>query len=199
MTGLQERHPAQPAASAHRGEDAPVREVYAAHRSRLRRYLLSCGYDKDEVDDAVQDSIMAVRAAVLQGREIANLKAYWYRAAVLRAGRLSKQRAARLRPVAVLTNPAAAGDGKDLLFAVPHYRADQLAEHMRRLEWLGVIGQLPRRQAQVFWLSVLEDFAEADIAEILSIKVGTVKSTLHAAKKRLAELLSTDITEGESA
>jgi RNA polymerase sigma-70 factor (ECF subfamily) len=195
VTGLRERRPARPPALPGSAKDETVRHVYAAHRENLRRYLEVEGYDKAEVEDAIQDSIMAVRQAVLQGREISNLKAYWYRSAVLRAGRLSKQRAARMRPA--VPADSAPGDGQDPLLALPD-PADQLDEHMLRLDVLSVFRRLPRRQAQVLWLRVVEDFAEADTAEILNIKVGTVKSTLSAAKKGLAELLGAT-TKGEVA
>jgi DNA-directed RNA polymerase specialized sigma24 family protein len=76
---------------------------------------------------------------------------------------------------------------------------DHVDGRTSRLYLLSVIRRLPRRQAQVLWLSVVEDFAEADIAEILNIKVGTVKSTLSAAKKNLADLFRGNTRKGEVA
>jgi RNA polymerase sigma factor (sigma-70 family) len=196
VTGVRERDTAQPPVPERSGKDTAVAEVYAAHREELRLYLLACRFDAAEVEDAIQDSIKAVRDVVLRGREIANLKAYWYRSAVLRAGRLSKERAARMMPTVMLANAPAAGDGDDPLLAMPD-PVDHIDARMRRLYLLSVIRRLPRRQAQVLWLSVVEDFAEADIAEVLNIKVGTVKSTLSAAKKNLADLLRGNTRKGE--
>jgi RNA polymerase sigma-70 factor (ECF subfamily) len=198
VTGLRERNTAQPPVPEHSGEDTAIAEVYAAHREELRLYLLACRFDAAEIEDAIQDSIKAVRDAVLRGREIANLKAYWYRSAVLRAGRLSKERAARMMPTTVLANAQAAGDGDDPLLAIPD-PVDHVDGRTSRLYLLSVIRRLPRRQAQVLWLSVVEDFAEADTAEILNIKVGTVKSTLSAAKKNLADLFRGNTRKGEVA
>jgi len=49
---------------------------------------------------------------------------------------------------------------------------------------------LPRRQAQVVALHYVEDRAIADIANVLGIAEGSVKSALHKARTKLAERLS---------
>ena len=56
-----------------------------------------------------------------------------------------------------------------------------------------VIGRLSDRTAVV--LRYLQDLSYAQIAEVLEVPVGTVKSRLNRAHKRLAELLS-DLAEG---
>lgn len=189
MTGVRERSAAQSPAVDRNSRDSAVAEVYATNRKDLLLYLLAARFDAAEVEDAIQDSIKAVRTKVLEGHQIANLKAYWYRAAWLRAGRLSKERAARLMPTTMLARPdPLTGDSEDPLAAWPD-TSEPIGARMDRLDLLRLVRRLPRRQAQVLWLSAVDDFAEADIAEILSIKVGTVKSTLAAAKKNLAELL----------
>lgn len=60
------------------------------------------------------------------------------------------------------------------------------------------VRKLPRQQAQVVALHYLEDLAVADIARVLGIAEGTVKSSLHRARRTLAERLELAITDGDS-
>ena len=54
---------------------------------------------------------------------------------------------------------------------------------------LALLHELPLRQRQVLWLRRAATFTEAETAQILSIRPGTVKSQLHDAEIRLRELL----------
>ena len=59
------------------------------------------------------------------------------------------------------------------------------------------VGRLPDRQRHVVALHYLEDRSVADIAEVLGIAEGTVKATLHAARRTLAGALEARIDEEE--
>lgn len=63
---------------------------------------------------------------------------------------------------------------------------EEVAEHER--VWRAVLS-LPARQRAVTVLRYYEDLSEAQIAEVLDIAPGTVKSHAPAASRRLAELL----------
>lgn len=52
------------------------------------------------------------------------------------------------------------------------------------------LGQLPERQRAVLVLRFYEDLPEAEIAHILGCRIGTVKSSMHRALKRLRKELS---------
>jgi RNA polymerase sigma-70 factor, ECF subfamily len=52
-----------------------------------------------------------------------------------------------------------------------------------------LVRRLPPRQAQVVALHYAGDLTVADVAETLEIAQGTVKAQLHAARRRLAEVL----------
>jgi len=57
--------------------------------------------------------------------------------------------------------------------------------------WLwDLVQALPRRQREVVVLRYWCDLAEADIAQVLSISTGTVKSSAHRAHARLAAALA---------
>ena len=77
-----------------------------------------------------------------------------------------------------LTVPELAGDGYD----------DRVATS--RTVWNAVLA-LPPRQRAVVVLRYYEDLSELEIAEVLGMAPGTVKSTAHAANRRLAGVLAT--------
>ena len=64
------------------------------------------------------------------------------------------------------------------------------------LVW-SAVGQLPPRQRAVMVLRYYEGMSEADIAETLGIRPGTVKSAASAAMARLRATLPAIDTEGE--
>lgn len=62
-------------------------------------------------------------------------------------------------------------------------------------EFWSVVRSLPERQAQIVALHYLDDRPVDDIAEVLGISVGTVKTQLHRARKSLATRFDLDSEE----
>ena len=54
------------------------------------------------------------------------------------------------------------------------------------------VGSLPPRQREAIVLRYVADLSEPSIAEVLHVSRGTVASTLHDARQRLAEVLGTN-------
>jgi RNA polymerase sigma-70 factor (ECF subfamily) len=73
------------------------------------------------------------------------------------------------------------------------------AEELRRQEIgqaiLAAVNRLPEEQRLVFVLSENQGMRYAEISEVMEIPVGTVKSRMHAAVRRLRELLK-DVYDG---
>jgi RNA polymerase sigma-70 factor, ECF subfamily len=73
---------------------------------------------------------------------------------------------------------------------VPRPTAEDMAasgEFERRLE--RAMETLPEKSRLVLLLSAMDGHSLEEVAELLHVPVGTVKSRLHAARKRLAEKL----------
>jgi RNA polymerase sigma-70 factor, ECF subfamily len=66
-----------------------------------------------------------------------------------------------------------------------------------RLAVLAAVRRLPRRQREVIVLAYLSDVAEADVARVLGISSGTVKTHLHRGLAALRKAMSVDL-EGEA-
>ena len=68
--------------------------------------------------------------------------------------------------------------------------------HATRLEVWDAILSLPERQRACVALRYLDDYAEAQIAEVLGIPLGTVKSQLSRARSKLVQVLG-EVPDGD--
>lgn len=66
-----------------------------------------------------------------------------------------------------------------------------------RVAVLTAVRRLPRRQREVIVLAYLSDVAEADVARVLGISNGTVKTHLHRGLTALRKAMSVDL-DGEA-
>jgi RNA polymerase sigma factor (sigma-70 family) len=181
--------PTAPASSPGPSRDDEIAEFFAANYNGLCGYLISaCGCPEHEADDIAMDSFLAVREQWEHVRSYGKPKAYLFKVAVRRFGRLRKKHAGKYYQ----------GDPDEHLQVFPD-PADAFAASDRRNAMLTLLRQLPLRQRQVLWLRQGAGFNEAETAEILSISAGTVKSQLHDAKARIEEIdykARTDEMEG---
>lgn len=154
-------------------EDAEFTGFVARCYNGLRAYLMTasglCYHDADAI---ANESFLVVREHWDHVRQLDKPKAYLYKVAVRRAWRLKKKLAIQ-----------DGGDPDDHLrdIASP---GDAAADADLRDQALGVLRRLSPRQRQVVVLRGM-GFTEADTADILSLRPGTVKSTLHDARARI--------------
>jgi RNA polymerase sigma factor (sigma-70 family) len=168
-----------PAAAARQDHDREIGEFFAANRDAVCRYLISAyGCCSADADDIVQDSILAVRAHWAKVRTYEKPAAYLYKV----AGRMLLRRKGRKGPY------ESGGDSREFLLATPD-PSNTIRAVDDRLAAMTLLHELPPRQRQVLWLRRAAEFTEAETAEILSIRPGTAKSTLHEAETRMQELL----------
>jgi RNA polymerase sigma factor (sigma-70 family) len=166
---------AAPSGGPHDQEE--ITAFYAAFREPIRRWLIASGCPAHEAEDAIHDSIMAVRERWGHVRTLNKPQAYWYKSAWRVFARGLALRAARYYP----------GDPDDRLKALPD-PADAAAAVDRQQLAMALLRELPLRQRQVLWLRRAAGFTTEETAGILSITPGTVKSQLHDAEIRTQEL-----------
>ena len=154
----------------------------AQSRSLLRTAYLLTG-DHQRAEDLVQTTLTKVYLRWARVARMDQPGAYARRILVNQASSRRWWRASR---ELALTVPERHVEGYD----------DRVATS--RTVWNAVLA-LPARQRAVVVLRYYEDLSEADIAEVLGMAPGTVKSTAHAANRRLAGVLaswSTDASRG---
>lgn len=165
--------------------DKDLEKLYEEYFGRLVRHLTIAFDDcsREDAEDVAQATIMVLSQVWDKVSTYDRPSAYWVKAA-RNTYRRNRGKSARCVPM-----------DPDLL---PHHErpADALATVDLRETLHAAIRKLPRRQRDVISLRGLEDFSESDTARILDVSVGTVKTHLHHARKRLRGLLGDSSSQG---
>ena len=151
-----------------------------SHTQSLFRFALSLSRDFHLAEDLTQECLLRAHRAK-QGLRTEETKKAWLFQIMLnlvrdRARKKTEQpiEAEDLEPVDGCSSPE-----KQLM----------LREELERV--FRLMQELPDQQRQVLFLSVVEEFSHSEIAELLSISLGAVKTNLSIAKKKLRTRLST--------
>lgn len=153
----------------------------------IRRFAGSMIDDPDVVEDVVQDTFIAFYQNMQRVEPVENLRPYIFRIARNRCydelRRWQRRETVSLddEPVQVRVSYTAAADE-----AAPDDLTHWLLLH---LEVQDAIAQLPDVQRQSLLLYTEENMSYAEIAEIMDVSIGTVKSRIHHAKRGLRGLL----------
>jgi len=160
------------------------------HLDSVYRYALALTHDRSEAEDLVQDTFLQALRHWDQFRPGTNARAWLFticRNLFLR----QRERRAREEPTeaAALDGIAAANEA----FAAPPdagralFDAPELGDVIRR-----ELDKLPAEYREVVELSDLQDQSYADIAQVLGVPLGTVKSRLFRGRRLLQEALVDD-------
>jgi RNA polymerase sigma-70 factor, ECF subfamily len=159
----------------------PFREFYDSHVRFVWRALLRLGVHESDLPDAVQDVFVVVhrKLAEFEGRSKVTT---WLFAICARVAS-DRRRMAHVRrevPSGDVPSPALGGDGEEAL--VDRRRAGRLLET--------ILDRMPEAQRIVFCLFELDEMTGDEIAEVLDVPVGTVRSRLRLARETFWECVS---------
>jgi DNA-directed RNA polymerase specialized sigma24 family protein len=132
----------------------------------------------------------AVGARILRDRTLAeDIAAETLTRAVVRWPRVQRMRSPDAWVTRVATNLAIDAIRRDRRSRQAHGPIPAVTPPAigARMELQDAIGQLPRRQREVVALRFLVDLSESDVASVLGISVGSVKTHAHRALQRLRE------------
>ena len=153
--------------------------LYHRHAPGLYAFLRRTVDDPDLAQQVVQDTFLAVwRKPSFSGRS--SVRTWIYAIAVRRQRDVTRRRRLRLLHTAVERVDQASGPEEA---AIARAGVAELAR---------VVGALPVAQRQVLYLAFVEDLAHPEIAEVLGVPLGTVKSRLDGARRSLRVLMHTD-------
>lgn len=149
--------------------DSAFAELIRRHQDSLLNYFRRMGAHIDEAEDLVQETFLRVFAYRKKYEPVGSFASFLYVLARHAHADLARRalRAERRREASGCT-PADSGFAMDVQEAL-----DKLSE--------------PLRSAVV--LSVFQGLSYQEIAEVLGVPLGTVKSRIHAGMKRLREEL----------
>lgn len=149
----------------------------APHHSKLRAFAISLTNDVDRADDLVQDTVMRAIANIDRFQPGTNLTAWLF--TILRNLFHSEFRKRR-REV-----EDADGSYAARLVSLPMQDARLDFDDLRL-----ALGKLPDDQREAVLLVGASGFSYEETAEICGVAIGTVKSRVNRARKRLAEMLA---------
>ena len=152
-------------------------ELVRRHRDRLWRVAVRTLGNHDDAADALQDALLSAYRGAAGYRGDAQVTTWLHRIVVNACLDLARRRAAR--PTSPLSEEAAADVAS----------ADALGNREDSAMILLALRELPPEQAAAIVLVDIEGYPVAEVAMILDVPVGTVKSRCARGRARLAERL----------
>jgi RNA polymerase sigma factor (sigma-70 family) len=164
------------------GDPRALAELYRRHGAGLFGFLYRLAGDRAVAEEILQDTMLAVwqSAASFGGRSA--VRTWLYGVARRQAHNRLRSRRAPLPGLDDAPEPATPDPGPE---RVALARADVAAV-------AEALPALAEEHREVLALAFNAGLAHAEIAEVLDVPVGTVKSRLHHARARLAALAAMD-------
>jgi RNA polymerase sigma-70 factor (ECF subfamily) len=171
---------------------AAFESVAFEHLPALHRHALRLTRKEADADDLVQEAMLKAFRAYHQFTPGTNFKAWIFR--ILVNSYINRYRRREREPIPVdftEMEPMAAGLGAGGLTVTDIGQLkDQVSDEVKE-----GLDAMPEDYRMVFLLSVLDEFAYHEIAEILGIPIGTVMSRLFRARKHMRSRLETYAAE----
>ena len=175
---------AELSARAAAGDGDAFGELVDRHAPQARRAArLVLGNDQD-ADDAAQDGFLAAWRAIDRSDRSRPFRP-WLRRIVVNAARELRRRQT-VRRTEELSPVLAAGS------ASPERETERA---LLRERLAGALGELPERQRLAVTMFDAEGFAHSEIAEVLGIPEGTVRSDVFHARRALRTALAPSLEE----
>jgi RNA polymerase sigma-70 factor (ECF subfamily) len=170
------------------GDHDAFGELFTRHRDRLWAVALRTMGNPEDAADGLQDGLIAAyrRAGSFRGEAAVTT---WLHRVVVNAC-LDRLRAAKVRRAEALPDDLDEGVARgSTITSAPDDPADHAVGAERRAEVLAALGTLPAEQRAALVLVDMEGYPVAEVADMLGVAVGTVKSRCSRGRARLAVLL----------
>ena len=162
------------------GEEAALRALYERHAAAMLRLIRRLTARREVAEEILQESWLAVWRSAGAYRGEAPVRAWLLGV----ARRQAHNRLRRTEPVLVDLE-----DAVELPAAEPAVEDEVLARAERR-ELVAAVLELPEHLREVLVLVLAEDLPYPEVAAILGVPPGTVKSRMWTARRHLAAALT---------
>jgi RNA polymerase sigma-70 factor (ECF subfamily) len=175
-----------------RGELAARDELYRRHRQAVYFLAYQLLGNADDALDVTQDAMLRFFSTLHRFDVDRPVRPWLYR--IVRNRVLDLFRRRKVRQSEPLEQVDDDGERHSLEIADPSVdlERDLAQSELRRRLWAALV-QLTPMQREIVVLRDYQDLAYNEIAETLSIPVGTVMSRLHGARQRLRQVLHADL------
>ncbi|MHC4941092.1 MAG: RNA polymerase sigma factor [Planctomycetota bacterium] len=156
----------------------------------LANYFHKQCYDRTFAQDLVQETFLRVLRSAHRYRPEAKFKTFLF--TVARNLWIDQHRSRKAAPRTISADLPLGEEGATLAELVPDREAaatDRLQDREAAALVRDALLELPDGQREVWLLAVDQDLKQREIAEVLGIPLGTVKSRMNAAVTRLRGLL----------
>lgn len=162
------------------GDHSALRDLYDRHAGAVLRLLGRLTPDRGTAEEILQETWLAVWRSADSFRGDCTVRGWLMGVAKRQAHNLLR------RPRPQVTDLGEAWDVADPAPSVE----DQIVHSAERDELMAAIKALPAHLREVLMLVLVEDLAYQEVASLLNIPVGTVKSRMSQARRRLGAVLS---------
>ena len=177
MSVLSPPRPVSTSATPERADDAAFEEIYRTHYRRVYALTLRMTCDPDKAEELTQDVFVRVWQTLASFRGESQLGTWIHTVAVRTT--LQHLRSQNRREARVMTTDDLSRYGAEARRAMPEASID-----LER-----AIARLPPGARTVLLLHDVEGYLYEEIARLLGVTVGTVKSQLHRARRLMMEAL----------
>lgn len=169
-----------------RGERVAIGEAYAAHHAAVRAFARRLVGDEGAAEDIVHDVFVRLPDVIARYRGESALRGFLIGVAANRARHHIRAAIRRRRAMEKLATRE----------REPATKPDDVAMRRRLADRLSMaLDKLPMDQRVAFVLCEVEQRSAVEVASILDVPDGTVRSRLFHARKRLRELLAPELRE----
>jgi len=168
-------------------KESPFEKVMQEHSPRVMRSLRYLGVSESDLPDASQEVFLVVHRRLQEFRGDASLSTWIY--SIARNTALTALQSASGHRTLSLEEPA-------IRIAAEDRQQECVAPSRAGFDVTAMIAQLPSRYGQVIRLYYMQDKSYDEVARLLDIPMGTVKTLLHRARKELATALAQSTVKG---
>lgn len=167
-----------------------IAEAYTAHHAPVRAFARRLTGDDAAAEDVVHDTFLALPAAVANFRGESTLRSFVIGVAANRARRHVRAVARRRRAMQRLAETSNA--------RADHVAGPDRESQRRRLadRLSTALDELAHDQRVAFVLCEVEQRTAVEVAVILAVPEGTIRSRVFHARRRLRELLADEVAHG---
>ena len=167
-------------ARAQQGDATAFSELVARYQERIYGFLVRLTRSQDDALELTQETFLSAYTALARWRPDAHFTTWLFQIARNQAFDLLRRRK--------LVDFVALGGDQDLNIADPAPTPDRALETVQRLRELErALGRLPAEHREILLLREIEEMSYEDIAKVLDISLGTVKSRIARARAGLLE------------
>lgn len=177
--------PPDPLAALQAGQLSPFERFVQIETTTFLGFFRRQGAGPEEAEDLTQDLFLRLYRSAHRYRPNASFEAFCFRIARNAWIDFERRRAIRPRPLARskdMEHAERTQEPADALQPAPDH-AIEMADEASKLR--AGLAELSSGHREVFELAVVQERPYPEIAELLGIPVGTVKSRMHVAAKRL--------------